>query len=151
MKAPPTIVAIIMDNGERIELDSMRGISGTAGTLLGTPHSVRLKILENYIFKLAREWEFHELGFNPDDAIPTQDALQQINVENQLARFGGKDSRNNQLALATMTEERVVAAAKMYEKTLPKHRIATTVASDLRISPQWVRTILRKHRKTKVR
>lgn len=143
---PPTIVAIVMDNGERIDLDRLRGV------WIGTPQSLKLDRLQAYVGKLAREWMAHEAGLD----LVTLDALLSIQNEKKrnelLARFKGKDARNTQAQLAAITRARVIAAAEsLRAKHTPEHKVRAEAAKIVRISRARVDQILGPVKKMKAR
>ena len=145
-KIPRSIVAIVMDDGERIDVDRLRGLWGYA------PQSIKIRRLRKYIEQIEREWMAFESGFN----LEMVDGFLRIKKEETrdklLARFKGKDARNTQAQLAAITKARVTEAARaLRAKHTPEHKLRAQVAKDVRISRTRVDQILGPARKTKIR
>jgi hypothetical protein len=109
---PRTIVAIIRDKDERIDVDCFRGISGSADNFMGTPESVRLIILRNYIHELACQWAAYEAGFDPYATVLMADALKEIESK----ETSETNKQNASRPRNPVTKAELVAFLDQYER-----------------------------------
>jgi hypothetical protein len=118
---PRTVVAIIRDKEERIDVASFRGIrdhnrvpglpKGLA-SYYDTPQSVRLTILRNYIDELARQWAAYEADLDPYVTVLMADALKEIESK----ETSETNKQNASRPRNPVTKAELVAFLDQYER-----------------------------------
>lgn len=146
-RPPRTILAIVTDKGERIDLDRFRGISKFS------PQSIRLARLASYVEQLKREWLVYELGMDPNFVIPMLDAMKEIKSEEKRTNFREwtNAAREDQAKEGKITERLLKDAEKRLRAAgTPERSIRTKAAQEAGITRARADQILGPAKKTKV-
>lgn len=156
-----TIVAIITDKGEQIDVASFRGIHDSSrvpglpksyASYFDTPQSIRLNVLRNYIDELALQWAAYEAGFDPHIATAMADALKEIKSK-EVSETNSKNAGNsrNEFAKRANAKQVLLAFKDQFERVEGKtHGWRAKAYKAFLIDPATLKRILARKDAAKV-